>query len=300
MLRSLRWSAPDSPIAPTRHLMANGRSALTLVELLVVIGIVAVLLGIILPAVQQAREAAVRAESINKLKQIGIAVQNFAETYSGQLPTIDRRGPTRKPIFFAILPYLDHGNYYAEVMSGARSPGNDYTMKQYINVADPTIADINNSNGVASFAANARVFSNNPQLPNTYADGTSNTIAFAEHYAFKRNAFQFDWYFDMDPTPFDDGLVLHRASFAEDWDVHPITKGDPPTTVGSIRGLTFQVHPSVAECNPMIPQTPHRGGMLVALGDASVRILRGSMSATTFWAAVTPAGGEMLGADWSQ
>jgi hypothetical protein len=61
---------------------------------------------------------------------------------------------------------------------------------------------------------------------------------------------------------------------------------------------TFQVRPSMDQCNPAIPQTPHRGGMLAGLGDGSVRTLAPGMSPTTFWAAVTPAAGETLGSDW--
>jgi hypothetical protein len=47
-----------------------------------------------------------------------------------------------------------------------------------------------------------------------------------------------------------------------------------------------------------LPQTPHAGGMLVALGDGSVRSVAPSISQYTFWSAVTPAGGEVLGSDW--
>ncbi|HVS36313.1 MAG TPA: H-X9-DG-CTERM domain-containing protein, partial [Gemmataceae bacterium] len=81
-------------------------------------------------------------------------------------------------------------------------------------------------------------------------------------------------------------------------DAYPIPSGNPPTPVGSIAGLTFQVAPRIADCDPRLAQTPHPSGMLVALGDGSVRTLSRGMSPTTYWAAVTPAGGEVLGADW--
>ncbi len=291
-----------------RYILKASRKGFTLVEVLVVIAIVAILIALMLPAVQKVREAALRIQSMNNLKQIVLATHQFADTNAGCLPSTNGFNFNSKTfehsLFVSLMPYVEQGNLYDAYKSKytGNSAGTNFVIKVYLSPSDPTLPTP--STGMTSYAANALVFSPRSKLIDV-TDGTANTIAYAEHYAYGCGGAEFSWFVNSSPWSFSppakSGIsLLRNATFADKnmSDIYPVTMGDPPRSEGSVPALTFQVHPAISQCDSRLAQTPNTGGMLVALGDGSVRTLTATMSANTYWAAVTPSGGEVLGPDW--
>src|SRR5437879_1302392 len=106
--------------------LRRSRRAFTLIELLVVIAIIAVLVGLLLPAVQKARDAAARSQCTNNLKQIGLALHNFHDANknfpsSGEVTAIDpstgsvATGFVRHSLFTWLLPYVEQDDIYKKM-----------------------------------------------------------------------------------------------------------------------------------------------------------------------------------------
>ena len=295
------------------------RGGFTLVELLVVIGIIAVLLALLVPAIQKVRSAAARVQSLNNLKQMSLACQNFHDVNGTLPPAQGARRPGQGvigPVHFHILDFIEQG----PVLKNAESPRGfarwdvngtlGKVIPTYLSPSDPSATNGQGNFGarwgLASYAYNFQVFGNgnlarspdvalgNPNTTNiafwfggtrlvAIQDGTSNTIMFAEKIAQCGR-----W---LGPV---DGASLWSCEFNQRRPGFAIN-GAAANSTGP--GSMFQVAAKPATCDWNLASTTSSTAILVALCDGSARSLAASTAPAIWWSAHQPNDGGDLG-DW--
>jgi prepilin-type N-terminal cleavage/methylation domain-containing protein len=307
---------------PSPPISARRRAGFTLIELLVVIAIIAILIGLLLPAVQKVREAAARMTCSNNLKQLSLATIGIADAYSQNLPPGIGLYPNQQAaanngdggLFLHILPFIEQGNLYnSSLINDGRNGGlptysewgNDISpgvgiqhspnLKTYICPADATQpimvankASWGSQTSEASYGHNGQIFRQTywgvpySRFPASISDGTSQTIFYSEKVAYSQSGNYNDNYWpDWGPvfSSSDEGDPVGLAAAPQ----LSVRGGGPNGSAANVDGGRASTFHNVIQ---------------TGMADGSVRSVSAGVSAATWWAALTPNGGEVLGNDW--
>jgi len=276
------------------------RRGFTLVELLVVIAIIAILMALLVPAVQKVREAAARTQTNNNLRQLGIAAHNSDSATKKLPPAFGNflRISGGASIHVHLLPYDEQVPLYESYLSLGPGAANSAIVPPYLAPSDSTT--IGGGVGITNFAANIRVFDDNARgatvgtpvdltnlrntmslgLANAMPDGTSNTIIFATRYSQggTGSTLYTSTTIEGDPTSTGGGFFAGHA---------------PGQTAQSLcpTACTYQYSPSKDNADMSASTYGHSygaGGLSVCMGDCVVRQVNPAVQVATWNTVVHP------------
>jgi type II secretory pathway pseudopilin PulG len=253
------------------------RRGFTLIEFIVILAILGFLVGFLVPIIFQVRQAAGRAQSLNNLRQIALAVHNAHDTYNKLPPTVGKLGNADGTLHFHLLPYMEMQNLYQRAEGAVWKNGVDgIVISLFLDKNDASAPQGNQFKGwlaTTNYAASWPVFkqgeNNLAQIP----DGTSNTFMLTQRYQVCNGT----------PTAWGySGLSTWTPMFAY------------------YSQAKFQNAPKQNECDPTLPQALGTAGIEVAMCDGSCRYVSANISPQTWWYATDPADGNVLGQDFNE
>jgi prepilin-type N-terminal cleavage/methylation domain-containing protein/prepilin-type processing-associated H-X9-DG protein len=310
----------------------TSRAAFTLIELMVVIAIIAILMSLLLPAVQKVREAASRMQCQNNLKQIGTALHNYHTSYQNLPPGSNANGFT---VLALILPFIEQDNVYAQIdftqpaNSAANAGATAIGVKTYVCPSDRTSvvpATGGGNNYFANYGTEPWFFQNRTVSNGVFTlrepkggvrltdikDGTSNTAAFSELRKGDYNNAMYspwDWLNASSlgaPTTVQQAYTLCQSintsnlgyqwlSAGGEW-LNDNATGCAYIHCGQPNSINCGFPANLRFC--VNANSDHINGVNLLLCDGSVRYVNSDISLTTWRAVGTRASGEVLGPDW--